>query len=252
MFGSPNWGTRPWGTDPLARPAAGVVATFLTRTTVEVIAKIPFVVPVQSVVLTRDVVEVLGSAALYPGMYTSLTREVIEVLGSADQLRKGLDLPGPTVTASTIFLVLNQTWPANGGGFSLRTASGQGLSLTGNNVSIFGLYSDGSSVSQFGNSQLAGKQVLSFQSGANPAASVWKRAGVTQPGSNSGASWSPVALRSLESGREYYQTGSQHLAEAMVFNRALSAAEVTYITAYLTCKWVTPGCNPQTDIGPAP
>jgi len=42
------------------------------------------------------------------------------------------------------------------------------------------------------------------------------------------------------------------IGELLVYNRLLSPAELAYSEAYLRCRWQTPGCNVNTDLGPAP
>lgn len=241
----------------LDRAATEVVAEWffphsaVGRLVMEVIAEgeAPYT-PIE-VGVTRTAVEVLAAAAAYPDKHAEVGRFALETLGSADLAARGLAV-NYNQTLGHWFMVLDlHDWGA-GGQFVFYAGDSPRLTISGTSTTRTFRYTDGASSIQATAVVPVGPVRLSIRISATPATSEIRVNGVSQALTTSGSSWSPVTITRVQGSAPTTAVANAELAELLVYSAPLSDAQRNYVEAYLTCKWFTPGCNPFTDLGPAP
>lgn len=200
---------------------------------------------------SRLAVEVIGNTTSFLGMHAEVGRIALEVIASDDTAVKGL-LFGVAYTESTWATVLDAENWASGGQFHFHLDGNSRLRVYGTGTAGNILLTDGVASVSATFTVPSGPFVLSVRSGATPANASFRLNGVPLSVSASGIDWDPVTVDQLNGQAPASHLHSGQLAELMLWDRTLSDPETTYIESYLTCRWITPGCNPYTDLGPAP
>lgn len=208
----------------------------------------------------RFVVELIGGTKEVSGTQTLAERLVAEVIGRTGAVIRGLDFPVVPVTAFSAFFAVNRSdWASNPGGFWLQQAEDRYIGVYGGpstyrievrtpSASVVAPFTLEPDVNSFVVAVLSSGTAVGTQAYVDVSPDAASALGITATGTSFGT-------LDLDGLNKLNLPGYEHsgqVGEVMLYPRVLSADERDYTRSYLRCKWLNEGCDPKTDLGPAP
>lgn len=223
-----------------------------TRVVAEVLADDPFIPVTTTLETDRLVAEVLAAAAAAPYRAT-VGRIALEMLAAASP--QGLGMRGEPSPAVNWTLFLAAKFASNSTSGEIAFFDGESLRLalqrSGASLTLVTL-TDGIRAWRGQTSLGEDPFVVSIDPGTGPSTSVVRINGSPlTPDTATAGSWTSLSwdrFGTPKSEEEFATPQQANIGELMILDHTASAGELDYLESYLTCKWITPGCNPWTDL----